>query len=1040
MSFEKYYSIYKNNSGITLRPGKAGAEFEFDGDIKENKRYKLFVVGETSQFYWWKDEPDGKFLYNEITDGLNHEEAELDRYCLDFSAKQPFTYMKRVYKKVLWSPVASYIPINPVPAQWKAGIRVKAENLVINDGGFLQMRFEIRLQKDGVSRRDITVPSDETIILPVLEGTYEYTDIFRNITIPQNAANICVFVEGKNYTGKCYFEHPELSADIHNMLPSFAEPVSGKPEFDWSGQFISRKELPEFSVLLNGEKVYEGEIFERIHRYSEWEINLPRKALKDKNKLEIKLISSYRDALPYKIIELAFLEQPDSPVDIISVSRFAPVGGFARILVRTKAENTTLKFSCESDAVSGNPEYFFAEKGLHGITVDCNKPAQNVSFTLYAEGFEAQGVVESIIYHDEDNVITGTGDMIYIPQSIEEMEEYISWYISNGVGDFVTMRPTYRWSGTKQLGAESVKWFARLMNELEIKYVLMVDGREVPGLNAQPDDGLLAGKNYLGRQGHEYDGATCYWGERIMPNLSAEQAQELQHYAWQEDMEHVTNSRCAKTQIYKGEQLFVLDYRRDVPLDYAKAHEHVMQAYKNIISENMTRHTGPSCMFKYFAQHGLAWLGAETMYSSMEILMGFLRGAAKDYNMRTLGVHHALQWSTTPHNTEEHFKRFRLALYTAYMMGATDINTEEGLWRLEEGYEHHHRFSDGCKGHLKQQQDFYNYTASHTRKGEFYSPVAFVHGRDDGTTFFVYNNIFGKQIPFTSAEKSWELTKEVYPLSNPGRCLYFHKCPTDRPMGFYSGTPYGNVDVIPAEGKAETFADYKLLVYMGYNNLSAEDAGKLVSYIENGGKVLMTKAHLTSTTDIEKVRMGELEFTNNPFDLEGIEGELLTKKIGKGTLYVFNTNNYPYDIREQYASVMKELITQVQSEEYVWAQCGNDVEFSCFKQKDDTTNLYFLAVDWYNPSTAKRKAGLKIGDNEYNVEVPFGELIKVVCYKNVAVWSETETSEILEVSDTGMKVQGIGFAKFCVAKNGEISTYQVDFVAQNVRFVSFNEN
>ena len=98
MSFEKYYSIYQNNSGIILRPGKAGAEFEFDGDIKENKRYKLFVVGETSQFYWWKDEPDGKFLYNEITDGLNHEEAELDRYCLDFSAEKEEGYIKRIYK------------------------------------------------------------------------------------------------------------------------------------------------------------------------------------------------------------------------------------------------------------------------------------------------------------------------------------------------------------------------------------------------------------------------------------------------------------------------------------------------------------------------------------------------------------------------------------------------------------------------------------------------------------------------------------------------------------------------------------------------------------------------------------------------------------------------------------------------------------------------------------------------------------------------------------------------------------------------------
>ena len=70
-------------------------------------------------------------------------------------------------------------------------------------------------------------------------------------------------MEGKNYTGKCWFEHPELSADIHNMLPAFAEPVSDKPEFDWTGQYISRKELPEFAIKLNGEQIFEGELAKR---------------------------------------------------------------------------------------------------------------------------------------------------------------------------------------------------------------------------------------------------------------------------------------------------------------------------------------------------------------------------------------------------------------------------------------------------------------------------------------------------------------------------------------------------------------------------------------------------------------------------------------------------------------------------------------------------------------------------------------------------------------------------------------------------------
>lgn len=1036
MTFEKYYGIYKDEKGITLRPKKGSAKFNFTADVKKDKRYKLFAVGETAQFYWWKDEPDGNLLYREITDGLNYEQAELDRFCLDFSANSAFTYIKRVYKKVLWSPVASYIPINPVPAEWKAGIRVKAENLNIREDGFLRMRIEIRLLRENVSRHDVTVPSDMTVILPVEPGTYGYTEIFKNITIPQNTANVCVFVEGKNYTGKCYFEHPELSADIHNMLPAFAEPVSGKPEFDWSGQFISRKELPEFEIVLNGNTVYSGEIFERIHRFAEWEVSLPNERLKENNTLEIKLISSYREALPYNLCEVALLEQPDSDIDIIAVSEFAPVGGKARVLLRTKNERETVKFVTECNEISAENEYYFEEKGLHGIAIDCLKPSQNAVFTLSTENCTAQGEVKNIIRKNEDKVITGTGDMIYILQEKEAMEEYISWYVSNGVGNFITMRPCYRWAGTTQLDAEAVKWFAKLMNELEIKYVLMMDGREVPGLASQPSNELLSGKNYLGRQEHEVDGALAYWGERVIGNLSAEQASELMLYTYQENREYSCAKSDERSFLYKGEQLVRYNRKAEIPADYALAHKKFLSDIKNVVSEDSTRHTGPSCLFKYFAEGGLKWMGAETMYSSMEILLGFLRGAAKLENTDVFGVHHALQWSTTPHECEQHYKRFRLALYTAYMMGATDINTEEGLWRLEEGYEHHHRFGTACGEHLKQQQDFYRYVSSHTRSGSFYSPIALVHGRDDGVNFFVPNKIWGLAIPFTSAEKSWELTKEVYPESVPGKCLYFHKCPTDRAMGYYSTTPYGNVDVLPAEANVQTMADYKLLVFMGYNRLTDEDADKLYNYVKNGGKVLMTRAHLTTTTDIEKVRRGELEFGQIPFKCEGAEGELCVENIGNGTAYIFNTNKYPSDLSEQYTAVMKKLMQQVQSEENVWAKCGKGVEFSCFKQPNGDTHLYLLAVDWFNNSTEPRKAVVKVGNVSYEAEIPFGVLIKVVSNGKIAVWSESEQGEILALDQSTATVQGSGRVTFAIAKNGEMFKKTVDFTAENVQKIN----
>ena len=49
---------------------------------------------------------------------------------------------------------------------------------------------------------------------------------------------------------------------------------------------------------------------------------------------------------------------------------------------------------------------------------------------------------------------------------------------------------------------------------MDIHYVLMLDGRELPGISTNPDDEMLSGAGYHGRQEHERDGAAYYWGTR----------------------------------------------------------------------------------------------------------------------------------------------------------------------------------------------------------------------------------------------------------------------------------------------------------------------------------------------------------------------------------------------------------------------------------------------------------------------------------------------------------------------------------------------
>ena len=146
MAFEQYKQVYCGE-GLTLRPKGAPQSITFHLKKKEHKTYRLFTVGETEQFYFWKNEPDSQFLYRMLTDALDTEHAIRDRYCLDLSCKKYENYLKRVYKKVAWPPVLSYLHMVNVPTAWEFGLTVSTKDLTFSKGGYLRMRIDIRLRK-----------------------------------------------------------------------------------------------------------------------------------------------------------------------------------------------------------------------------------------------------------------------------------------------------------------------------------------------------------------------------------------------------------------------------------------------------------------------------------------------------------------------------------------------------------------------------------------------------------------------------------------------------------------------------------------------------------------------------------------------------------------------------------------------------------------------------------------------------------------------------------------------------------------------------
>ena len=409
------------------------------------------------------------------------------------------------------------------------------------------------------------------------------------------------------------------------------------------------------------------------------------------------------------------------------------------------------------------------------------------------------------------------------------------------------------------------------------------------------------------------------------------------------------------------------------------------------------------------------------------------------------------------------------------MRGATDINTEEGLWRLEEYYSGFHRLSDACVGHRKQQEDFYRYVSTHSRTGEFYTPIALLQGKYDPWKGFGNGGPCGWHGNYGEAEHSWQLLKSFYPLSVPGEPLYFHNCPADKPMGYYTGTPQGNVDVLPIECDVNVLKKYQAIAFMGYNCADKETFEKLENYVRNGGKLVLTRAHRTVTTWYEDVCKKNLTYDESiPFcfadcaqafekdfynghaidvcknALDGCEVLVYTDNgnplvcqytLGDGEVILFNVNAYPAHpaIKELYEKILKEIQIQSVQKESVWVEADENVQFAVYNQEDGAKHVYFLAVDWYREPTYLRDCTLRILDKMYTIQIPFGVMYKCVVKDDIGAYCHSEGGEVLTVNKDYVRVQGIGKQQFSILKQGLVKTVEIDFGEAGIMEISTNQ-
>ncbi len=1048
MYFENYVKI-TNNSEKYIKPQKS-ATIEFCGKGLEDAD-RLFFTGESNISYFWKSEPDYQMLYRRIDDSLNTSQSQKNRFCLDFSDKFA-PYPKIAFKKIVVPFMLSYRKLESFDNNWVFGADVKAKNLKIN--GFLQITVEVRLIKEGVSKYSTVNEPDHIFTIDIDEGSYDWKTFCKSITFDcQNTANVCYYIEGENYDGEVFFEQPTFcDCNRNNIMPQFAPHSADRPHFNWMGQNLSKIEWQGLKIDINGKCIFDGQVFERCHRFSEKEITFPRGIITSgKNNLTFTCTSNYRDAAGYNLKEVGFITNNTSFV--VSVPENITVNVPFAVCVEGNCGDN-IEFESKYITMISKP--VLKNDGLNAVLLVCNTTGSNITFMLNGETHKVLRCIEKA----DDGIVTGTGDMVYIDANDIDHKNYLKWYLSNNIGNLLTIRPTYRWCGTRVPNDKLWQKTAGLLCDMGIYYSHMLDGRELPGCNANPTEDALDFPNFLGRQTHEFDGMFCYWRTRDVSNNISEQMFYDLFLRMFKKHSQTMNLRYVPQTLHYTDKKQLLFRNPDTKKDMEAAANALVYSIKST-RFGTPRHTGPSTLFKYFYQAGYDFLGVELMYTPTEISIAALRGAKNAYNGKKIGAHLAVQWSTAPHDTDSRIKRYQLALFISYILGIDEINTEEGLWRLEEYYSYFNRFSSACKKHTTAQKDFYRFVSTHTRSGEFYTPIAFVSGRYDGWQCFSRTgDTFGVEgFGFDTPEKAWDIMTFYYPKSVLSS-LNYYDCP-DKPLGYYSGTPYGNVDIVPIE--TDSFKNYRLLVACGYNKATTQDLDKFFAFVKNGGTLIIGFAQLSTTTDRKKVVCcdhdyildGEFMFFDDTVDgnpvhiCDNIDYDrvfmysdnkrplVVEKDIGDGKVYFITAKEYASisAVEIAYRQVLQKATADCLECENIYAVGDTNVQFSIFNNKDGSKNIYFLTTDWYSENQNDNKSTIVVNKNRYTVPVPFGSIIKIAATDTVAVYPICDKNEVISINDTTARVQGEGKAEFVICKNGVQKNVLVDFSLNAVQTI-----
>ncbi|MCD7935284.1 MAG: hypothetical protein LUG98_00325 [Tannerellaceae bacterium] len=926
--------------------------------------------------------PRGETLLREaeflIDDHLDSLHVKRDTYSLYFrSNKDP--YEQEAYYRIPGS--------NFRTGTFTLETAVKRKNGDSSNHTF-GVKLEVFYKKEGYHPDEVYHTPDTILYMPLPSGNGEFELVRKEFTLSHETGSIVACVGGRGFSGEYWVEAPRFYQDGQALpLIPFCRFAGRDNDHNyWVGINLSSRFWSRWKLEWNGETIFNDHIFDRASDIADFYIPLPGH-LKGNGRLSLTLVNEeIVHTFPYELRSLELIRETARDFEIVSVPRYPAAGEPAGILVEINKPGTTLTVAAGKEIRFDRSRFHFATEGLHVIPFTALEPIVKPIITI-SDGQETR-IVEAgqIIRKDKDNIYISSGDEIHIDKEYEPYNYFFKWYVRERIGNWYQFRPSYQWSGVRITNEKIINHYTGLLNQLNMPYAWQVEGRTLAATRINPSLESLQSPMFRGKQAHENDGGYYYWRHFHYNGFHSDMAARTRPYG---------GIFAKHPPIYREYGTFI-HYDPYHVKDMAHGARYYVENLRYSRGES-TRHTGPSTTFRYLYQAGYEWLGAEQMYGPEETVMSALRGASRAYHKKEYGSLHAMQWGSFPFTDPKHAHRLFLSLGVAYLHGSGHINTEEALWLDEYAND---RYSEAGKLHLYAQHQVYDFIETHTRRGELHAPIAVFQGRNDAWKSFGRGPLWsqiGKKWEFNKATESFDLMKIFYPGNEIDGC---------GPEGWFASTPYGPVDLLPIEADQETLSRYKALIFLGWNTFDAADIERITKFVEKGGILLLSAAHLNSELQPDL----PVQFPEEDSTIKKLLGNNYRKltaqttiKRGKGRIIYFPQPCYPAqeEIRPAYEDAIREIATELNNQELSkgWIKAAPHIDYTVWDSQDRRT-FYILNTDWQSDEATSHPATFLLNQAEFTIEVPRYVIATIHSVNDLGIYPESNTTDILEIKET----------------------------------------